>query len=155
MAGLIFEPHPPNFENQYNFWRCSNNVDFFSFFNFSTGFRFSKVSVECSVHIFSCPWLTIISLFHFQFHTNNFLGLSLIHQRLKILLNHPQLPDCPWWPLRTYLNNWECLGSIHWLLWSEQQIWLTPYKLLDLSLYLLQLMRHSKNSLARKFLQSE
>ena len=26
MAGLIFEPHPPNFENQYNFWRCSNDA---------------------------------------------------------------------------------------------------------------------------------
>ena len=23
VAGLIFEPPPPNFENQYNFWRCS------------------------------------------------------------------------------------------------------------------------------------
>ena len=22
MAGLIFEPRPPNIENQYNFWRC-------------------------------------------------------------------------------------------------------------------------------------
>ena len=27
------------------------------FFNFSTNFRFSKISVECSVHICSCPWL--------------------------------------------------------------------------------------------------
>ena len=47
MTGLIFEPHPPNFENQYIFmlkW----------FFDFSTGFRFSKISVECFVHI--CPW---------------------------------------------------------------------------------------------------
>jgi hypothetical protein len=26
MAGLIFEPHPPNFENLYNFLRCSNDV---------------------------------------------------------------------------------------------------------------------------------
>ena len=26
VAGLIFEPHPPNFENQYNFWRCSNDA---------------------------------------------------------------------------------------------------------------------------------
>ena len=26
------------------------------FFDFSTGFRFSKVSVECSVHICNCPW---------------------------------------------------------------------------------------------------
>ena len=25
VAGLIFEPYPPNFENQYNFWRCSND----------------------------------------------------------------------------------------------------------------------------------
>ena len=26
VAGLIFEPQPPNFENQYNFWRCSNDA---------------------------------------------------------------------------------------------------------------------------------
>ena len=26
VAGLIFEPHPPNFENQYNFWRCLNDI---------------------------------------------------------------------------------------------------------------------------------
>ena len=25
VAGPIFEPHPPNFENQYNFLRCSND----------------------------------------------------------------------------------------------------------------------------------
>jgi hypothetical protein len=24
----------------------------------STGFKFSKISVECSVHLYSCPWLT-------------------------------------------------------------------------------------------------
>ena len=27
------------------------------FFDISTDFRFSKISVECSVHICSCPWL--------------------------------------------------------------------------------------------------
>ena len=27
------------------------------FFDISTGFRFSKISVECSVHLCSCPWL--------------------------------------------------------------------------------------------------
>ena len=53
VAGLIFEPYPPNFENQYNFWRCSSDAK--NFFDFSTGFRFSKVSVECSAHICSCP----------------------------------------------------------------------------------------------------
>jgi hypothetical protein len=26
------------------------------FFDISTGFRFSKISVECSVHSCSCPW---------------------------------------------------------------------------------------------------
>ena len=26
------------------------------FFNIFTGFRFSKISVECSVHLCSCPW---------------------------------------------------------------------------------------------------
>ena len=26
LAGLIFEPNPQNFENQYNFWRCLNGT---------------------------------------------------------------------------------------------------------------------------------
>ena len=26
VAGLIFDPHPLNFENQYNFLRCSNDA---------------------------------------------------------------------------------------------------------------------------------
>ena len=26
VASLIFEPRPPNFENQYNFWRCLNGI---------------------------------------------------------------------------------------------------------------------------------
>ena len=26
VADVIFEPHPPNFENLYNFWRCSNDA---------------------------------------------------------------------------------------------------------------------------------
>jgi hypothetical protein len=28
------------------------------FFDISTGFRFSKISVECSVHLCSCPFLS-------------------------------------------------------------------------------------------------
>ena len=43
VAGLIFEPHPPNFENLYIFERGSNDVK--GFFDISTGFRFSKNSV--------------------------------------------------------------------------------------------------------------
>ena len=30
------------------------------FFDISTGFRFSKISVECSVHLCSCPWFRLI-----------------------------------------------------------------------------------------------
>ena len=29
VAGLMFEPHPPDFENLYNFKRCSNDVKTF------------------------------------------------------------------------------------------------------------------------------
>ena len=43
VAGLIFQYHPPNFENQYNFWRFS--IDAKTIF-FSTGFRVSKICVE-------------------------------------------------------------------------------------------------------------
>ena len=27
MAGLIFEPRPPNFEKQYNIWKCLNDIE--------------------------------------------------------------------------------------------------------------------------------
>ena len=33
------------------------------FFDISTGFRFSKISVECSVHLCSCPWISHRSRF--------------------------------------------------------------------------------------------
>ena len=58
MAGLIFVPHPPNFENQYNIGRCSNNVSMILFY-FSTSFRFSKISAKYSIHICSCPWINV------------------------------------------------------------------------------------------------
>ena len=45
VAGLIFEPHPPNFENQYNFEDVQMMLRLF--FDFS---------VECSVYLCSCPW---------------------------------------------------------------------------------------------------
>ena len=32
VAGLIFEPHPLNFEDQFNFWRCSNDAKIFFWF---------------------------------------------------------------------------------------------------------------------------
>jgi hypothetical protein len=65
VAGLIFEPHPPNFEDQYNIWRCSNDAKMIN--DFSTGFRFSKISVECSVHLCSCPCTNLPSLINIVF----------------------------------------------------------------------------------------
>ena len=38
VAGLMFEPHPPNFENLYNLMMMLKQ-----FFDISTGFRFSKL----------------------------------------------------------------------------------------------------------------
>ena len=31
------------------------------FFDISTGLRFSKISVECSVHLCSCPWFILLN----------------------------------------------------------------------------------------------
>ena len=51
MTGLI---RPPNFENQYNFWRCLNDMKMiFWYLYWFQIFRFSEISVECSVHICS------------------------------------------------------------------------------------------------------
>jgi hypothetical protein len=51
VTGLIFEPHPPNFENLYKFLRCSND------FLIPLLVSDFQISVwECSVHVCSCPW---------------------------------------------------------------------------------------------------
>ena len=39
VAGLIFEPYPPNFEKLHNFKKMMSK----DFFDISTGFRFSKL----------------------------------------------------------------------------------------------------------------
>ena len=41
MAGLMFEPRPPNFENFHNFKDVQMMLK--QFFDISTGFRFSKL----------------------------------------------------------------------------------------------------------------
>jgi hypothetical protein len=50
-----------------------NNIQ--RFFDISTGFRFSKISVECSVHSCSCPWLIIHGL-------SNFYAISFFFQTM-------------------------------------------------------------------------
>jgi hypothetical protein len=64
VASLFFEPRPSNSENQYNLWRCLNNIKII--FDISTGFRFSEISVECPVHIcsFSLSGITVESGTH-------------------------------------------------------------------------------------------
>ena len=37
------------------------------FFDISTGFKFSKISVECSVHLCSCPWAIELMPIYYRF----------------------------------------------------------------------------------------
>ena len=54
VAGLMFEPHPPYFEDFYNFLRCSNDIK--TIFWYLYWFQIFKNAVrQCSVHSCSCP----------------------------------------------------------------------------------------------------
>ena len=55
-TGFIFQLNPPNFANQYNFSRWSNDVAIFFFF--FAGFRFANISVECSILTCICPCIS-------------------------------------------------------------------------------------------------
>ena len=72
VEGVIFESHPPNFENLYTFKDVQMMLRIF--FDISTGFRFSKISVLCSVHLCSCPWLRIKC--HVIRKENGFFGVT-------------------------------------------------------------------------------
>ena len=58
LAGSIFEPHPPNFGNQYNFRRCSNNDEMnFWFLNWFQIFKVqcgSVPSISVAVLALAC-----------------------------------------------------------------------------------------------------
>ena len=51
---------PKREQNNLKIYTVYKNVQMMlkRFFDISTGFRFSKISVECSVHLCSCPWIT-------------------------------------------------------------------------------------------------
>ena len=89
MAGLIFEPHPPNFEISTTFEDVQLMLKLF--FDFSTGFRFSQISVECSVHICSCPWM-ILHIFCEQTENTFFYDLENLLYFLLLYRNcgHPR-----------------------------------------------------------------
>ena len=100
-------------------------------FDFSTGFRFSKISVECFVHICSCPWLgvmckgktlLVIDIFitFFQYctvtvqyccsvskekHDKIFSAASLNGRKIQILLQ-----------LRDPDSTWRVASTAHWTL---------------------------------------
>ena len=48
VAGVIFEPRPPNLKIYTTFKGVQMMLK--RFFDISTGFRFSKISVECSLN---------------------------------------------------------------------------------------------------------
>ena len=60
----MWQPHPPNFENLYNFLRCSNDVKI----DISTGLYFQRSVWEWSVHICSCPWVDLPSTISFMYY---------------------------------------------------------------------------------------
>ena len=54
LAGLMFDQHPPNFEDLYNFLKCSNDIIMILWYLY--WFQVFKVAFwECSVHTCSCP----------------------------------------------------------------------------------------------------
>ena len=59
VAGLIFEPHPPNFENLYKYIQDVQMM-LKHFFDISTGFRYKKNGKEFSVHVQRRPWINIL-----------------------------------------------------------------------------------------------
>ena len=73
MAGLIFEPHPPNFGNQYNFWRCSNEVQMIFWFLY----WYQIFKDQCG----SVPSISVAVL-----------GLWLVKIEIKYQLNNPSIP---------------------------------------------------------------
>ena len=95
MVGLIFEPYPLNFENQYNFWRCSNDARII----FLISLLVSNFSVECSVHSCSCSCASLLRTylgcvgvdvhrFHFRLGSelNLFLSWRRLHSSSSIFL---------------------------------------------------------------------
>ena len=63
VAGLMFEPHPPNFEIYTTFKDVQMMLK--HFFDISTGFRSKKNGKEFSVHLLRCPWFGL----HIYIHT--------------------------------------------------------------------------------------
>ena len=55
------------------------------FFDISTGFRFSKISVECSVHLCSCPWV-ILQLNNYIKKTRQYISVKTYKARDSIAL---------------------------------------------------------------------
>ena len=89
VAGLIFEPHPPNSENQYNFWRFSIDAKMIFWFLY----RF-QIIVECSVQICSCPCLKLESSGFFHVQTTDLFQLDIyptIPPPSRLFWNYVQL----------------------------------------------------------------
>ena len=66
VEGLIFEPRPPSFENQYNFWRCLND---FLVHLLVSDFQRSVWSVQ-SISV-ACSWFSRQSKSNEGFNTIN------------------------------------------------------------------------------------
>ena len=89
VAGLIFEPRPPNFENQYNFGRCSNDAKMIFWHLY--WFQIFKDQCGVFVHICSCPCI-IVNIISCKAVTNMYCNVLYV-------------PTCHIWV--TEMFNWK------------------------------------------------
>ena len=93
MAGLIFELRTPNLKINTTFTKVQMMLK--KLFDFSNGFRFSKISVECSIHLCSCPWTVtyvLLSKYHYVpnwwFSYENWFFSTLIFEKKNLVKIH-------------------------------------------------------------------
>ena len=88
VAGLIFEPRLPNFENQYNFWRCLNGIktNFWCLYLFQI---FRK-----SVWV-SSPFLKLVLALEYVRSHHNLRKNGYLHLQARILFVLSCFPIVP------------------------------------------------------------
>ena len=99
-AGLILEPCPPNFENQYNFWRCVNDIEIIFWYLLVSDFQRSVWSVQsisvtcpCSIIQYSITYTLYLSGMD-----HSLLEVPMILERImrKKTKTNPMIPETLW-----------------------------------------------------------
>ena len=70
--GLIFEPRPPNFENEYNFWRCLNGIKIIFWYLY----YFQIFRNQCGVYSPYLKLVFVLSRFKIEKSKSKKIGLK-------------------------------------------------------------------------------